>query len=74
VDEIESGAKVDDNNPFVCELSDINLPLRLYGAPEGWSPPSAPNNWNPMVNSLKGEPLFEEVDRGTKLSFLNGFS
>jgi hypothetical protein len=41
---------VDDNNVFVCELSDTNLQTGLYGAPEGWSPPSAPNNWNTKVN------------------------
>ncbi len=61
-DEIESGAEVDDNGAFVCELSDRNLQSGLYRAPEGWSPPSAPGNWNPMINSLKGEPLFEEVN------------
>ncbi len=43
-DEIESGAEVDDNDAFVCELSDRNLQSGLYGAPEGYSPPSAPNN------------------------------
>ncbi len=41
---------MDDNNVFVCELSDTNLQTGLYGAPEGWSPPSAPNNWNTKVN------------------------
>ena len=29
----------------------------LPGAPNGWSPPSPPDNWNPTINSLKREPL-----------------
>jgi hypothetical protein len=42
--------------------TDNNVQLGMYGAPPGWSPPYAPKNWSPMVNSNKGEPLFEDVD------------
>jgi hypothetical protein len=34
----------------------------LYGAPPGWSPPYAPADWTPTVNTNKGEPLFKDVD------------
>ncbi len=42
--EIESGVEVDDNDAFVCEVKDENLHSRLYRAPPGWSPPSAPDD------------------------------
>jgi hypothetical protein len=60
--EIESGVEVDDNDAFVCEVKDESLQYRLYGAPPGWSPQCACNDWNPTVNRNKGEPLFEDVD------------
>ncbi len=60
--EIESGYEVDKNDSFVCEVTDDSVQSRLYGAPPGWSPPFAPNDWSPTVNTNKGEPLFEDVD------------
>jgi hypothetical protein len=60
--EIESGVEVDDNDAFVCEVTDDSVQSRLYGAPPGWSPPYAPTDWSPMVNANKGEPLFQDVD------------
>jgi hypothetical protein len=39
--EIESGVEVDD---IVCEVKDDSLHSRLYGAPPGWSAPSAPDD------------------------------
>jgi hypothetical protein len=59
--EIESGVEVDDNDAFVCEVTDDSVQSRLYGAPPGWSPPYAPKDWSPTVNTNKGEPLFEDV-------------
>ncbi len=47
--EIESGVEVDDNDAIVCEVKDDSSHSRLYGAPPGWSAPSA-------------EPLFEDAD------------
>ncbi len=60
--EIESGVEVDDNDAFVCEVKDHSSHSRLYGAPPGWIPLSAPDDWNPTVNKNRGEPLFEDVD------------
>ena len=60
--EIESGVEVDDNDAIVCEMKNDISHSRLYGAPPGWSAPSAPDDWNPTVNRNKGEPLFEDVD------------
>jgi hypothetical protein len=60
--EIESGLEVDDNDAFVCEVMDENVQSRLYRAPPGWSPPCAPNDWSPTINTNKGEPLFQDVD------------
>jgi hypothetical protein len=62
VNEIKSGVEVDDNDAFMCEVKDINVQSGLYGAPLGWSPPYAPNDWSPTVNTNKGKPLFENVD------------
>ncbi len=62
VNEIESEVEVDDNDSFMCEVKDESLQSRLYGAPLGWSPPCAPDDWNPTVNRNKGEPLFEDLD------------
>jgi hypothetical protein len=59
---IERGVEVDDNDAFVCEVMDESVQSRLYGASPGWSPPCAPNNWSPTVNTNKGEPLFQNVD------------
>ncbi len=62
VNEIESGVEVDDNDAFVCEVTNDSVQSRLYGAPPGWSPPYAPTDWSPMVNTNKGEPIFKDVD------------
>ncbi len=59
---IESGVEVDDNDAFVCEVKDNTSNSSLYGAPPGWSGPSAPADWNPNVNRNCGEPQFEDVD------------
>jgi hypothetical protein len=42
VNEIESGVEDDDDNAFVCDVTDESVQSRLYGAPPGWSPPCAP--------------------------------
>ncbi len=42
--EIESGIEVDDNDAFVCEVKDNTSNSSLYGAPQGWSAPSAPDD------------------------------
>ncbi len=34
----------------------------LFGAPEGWSSPTALYNWNPPVDSMKGKPAINERD------------
>ncbi len=60
--EIESGIEVDDNDAILCEMKNDISHSRLYGAPPGWSAPSAPDDWNPTTNRNKGEPLFEDVD------------
>jgi hypothetical protein len=60
--EIESGVEVDDNDAFVCEVTDESVQSRLYGALPGWSPPCAPDDWNPTINRNKGEPLFQDVE------------
>jgi hypothetical protein len=60
--DIERGVEIDDNDAFMCEVKDDSSHSRLYGAPPGWSGPSAPNEWNPTVKKNKGEPLFEDVD------------
>ncbi len=59
---IESGVEVDDNDAFMCEVKDNSSNLRLYGAPPGWSEPIAPDDWNPTINIIHREPLFEDVD------------
>jgi hypothetical protein len=59
---IESGVEVDDNDAFVCEVTDESVQSRLYGAPPGWSPPCALNDWSSTVNTNKGEPLLQDVD------------
>jgi hypothetical protein len=48
--EIESGVEVDDNDAIVCEVKNNTLNSRLYGAPPGWSAPSAPDDWDPTIN------------------------
>jgi hypothetical protein len=60
--EIESGVEVDDNDAFVCEVTDESVQSMLYRALPGWSPPCGPDDWNPIINRNKGEPLFEDVD------------
>jgi hypothetical protein len=34
--EIENGVEVDDNDAFVCEVTDESVQSVLYGAPPGW--------------------------------------
>ena len=51
--EIESGVEVDDNDAFVCEVTDESVQSMLYGAPPGWSPLCAPDDWNPTINRNK---------------------
>jgi hypothetical protein len=60
--EIESAVEVDDNDAFMCEVTDESIQSMLYGAPPGWSLPCAPDDWNPTINRNKGEPLFQDVD------------
>jgi hypothetical protein len=50
--EIEIGVEVDvdDNDAFMCEVTDEGVQSMLYGAPPGWSPPCAPDDWNPTIN------------------------
>ncbi len=60
--EIESGVEDDDNGAFMCEVTDESVWSMLYGALPGWSPPCAPDDWNPTINRNKGEPLFQDVD------------
>jgi hypothetical protein len=60
--EIESGLEVDDNDAFVCEVTDESVQSRLYRALPGWSPLCAPDDWSPTINTNKGEPLFQDVD------------
>jgi hypothetical protein len=62
VHEIESELEVDDNDAFVCEVMDDSVRSRLYGALPGWSPPYAPTDWTPTINTNKVEPLFKDVD------------
>jgi hypothetical protein len=42
--EIESGVEVDDNDAIKCEMKNDISHSRLYGAPPGWSAPSAPDD------------------------------
>jgi hypothetical protein len=42
--EIESGVEVDYNYAIMCEVKDDSSHSRLYGAPPGWSAPSAPDD------------------------------
>jgi hypothetical protein len=46
----------------MCEVIDESVQSMLYGALPGWSPPCGPDDWNPTINRIKGEPLFEDVD------------
>ncbi len=39
---IESQIEVDDNDAFVCEVTDYIVQSRMYRALPGWSPPYAP--------------------------------
>ncbi len=59
---IESGIEVDNLDSIVCEVKDHTSKSRLYGAPPGWSAPSAPHDWNPTININREEPRFEDVD------------
>jgi hypothetical protein len=66
--EIESGVEVDDLDSIVCEVKDHTSKSRLYGAPPGWSEPSAPHDSDPTINLNRGEPRFEDVDNPRKWS------
>ncbi len=59
--EIEHDVEVDDDDAVICDKTN-NVQTALFGAPKGWSPPGQPANWNPKVNSLKGEPHMDDVD------------
>jgi hypothetical protein len=48
--EIESGAELDDNDAFWCEVMDESAQSMLYGALPGWSRPCGPDDWNPTIN------------------------
>ena len=70
-DEIEHCVEANDDDAIICDEPNM-VPSALPGAPNGWSPPSPPDNWNPIVNSLKREPPFDEVDNpGNWSSFTN---
>jgi hypothetical protein len=58
---IEHCVEANDDDAIVCDEPNM-VPSALPGHPNGWSPPSPPNNWNPTVNSLKQELPFDEVD------------
>ncbi len=59
---IESGVEIDDLNAVVCEVKDVTSKSSLFGAPPGWSAPSAPDDWNPNIHVDRGKPLVEDVD------------
>ena len=59
--EIEHDVEVDDDDAFVCNKTE-NVLSTLFGAPKGWSPPGPPEDWNPKVNSSRGEPPMDDVD------------
>ena len=68
-DEIEHCVEANNDNAFICDEPNM-VPSALPGAPNGWSPPSPPDNWNPIVNSLKREPPFDELNNpGRQSSF-----
>jgi hypothetical protein len=70
-DEIEHCVEANDDDAIVRDEPNM-VPSALPGAPTGWSPPTPPDNWNPTVNLLKGEPPFDEVDNpGNWSSFTN---
>ncbi len=53
--------ETNDDDAIACDEPNM-VPSALSGAPNGWSPPSPPNDWNHTINSLKREPPFDEVD------------
>jgi hypothetical protein len=57
--EIDSGVEVDDNDAFMCEVTDESVQSRLYRVPPGWSTPCAPDDWNPTINRNKGSHYFK---------------
>jgi len=59
--EIEHDVEVDDDDACVCEETN-DVQCTLFGAPKGWSPPGQPEDWNPRVNSSRGEPPMDDVD------------
>ncbi len=60
-DKIKHCVEANDDNAIVCDEPNM-VPSAFSGAPNGWSPTSPPNIWNPTLNSLKREPPFDEVD------------
>jgi hypothetical protein len=59
--EIEHDVEVDEDDACVCEETN-DVQSTLFGAPKGWSPPGQPEDWNPRVNSSRGEPPMDDVD------------
>ncbi len=49
-------------------MLNTNLQSGLFGIPEGWPPLLSPKNWNPIFNSIKGEPLSNDVYNPEHLS------
>jgi len=61
--EIEHDVEVDDDDAAVCNNNKTNdVQSTLFGAPKGSSPPGQPEDWNPRVNSSRGEPPMDDVD------------
>jgi hypothetical protein len=58
-DEIEHCVEANDDDAIICDEPNM-VPSAFPGAPNGWSPPSPPDNWNPTINLLKREPPFDE--------------
>jgi hypothetical protein len=57
--EIEHDVEVDDDDACVCDKTN-NVQSTLFGAPNDWSPPGQPEDWNPRVNSSRGEPPMDD--------------
>jgi hypothetical protein len=60
-DEIENIIEVDNDVAFMSDASNNIAQSVLFGVPEGWSPPTARDDCDPLINSIKGEPAFIEV-------------
>ena len=53
VNEIENDTEVDNDDAIGCDKLNTNKKSVLFGVSDGWSPPSAPHNWNSSVSSTK---------------------